>query len=1398
MYIWDEEHQKAYVVERGEAGEPLPATVEIQLKNNNFSYIMDFDYYRECGLLTDEMILAIAQFQHDAVAKYELVKNKTTEMSTKLSELDSFVGVIDFMKLAVSETGFTDDNYLKLTLNTTEYENGIIYRTDADSLEKDKFKLRTTSKLDTNGDPIDNPAASYLYIIKPGDQPAWVCAYLKEKIDITDPNNTDPEHPNQLVFWIQDPIGLTLKEPYNQYEFYLLKQNNIDGYLGALQAADEAAVTSLDTSTRLITQPHPTYFEKTSPRMYQEISNVNTNYTAQLSNQELAALNGYGWYWCSSGNAADGTRFYFCFSDEGDKCWQKVYFTDQINTPELQAAIEIDKAGAQALSYPWRPYWFNLKTSKLYRLVSGFWVELTTTTERRITALFNTVYRTCWTRTQYLNGLYQRYKYTHHGDTLPVGNYYMESPYPTFWSFTTTKPLNDGDTLVYSTDDGWVTQTTTENGEPTSEELKAKGFRFDNVFYHPWNNLDGIQWEDGSICETTVANDKTQQAGYTMDATGMLRTRGYVSVYPDTEYTITGLLTDAKIHFYNENKVWIKCIDTADQNEPCVISKENQSVVFKTYGSISYGASAHTTWGSKEEYIAYMHNSDEYKNEQDSDQRAVLDAKYEENWNAYTMQTSDANAQTQLIDGVEPVYYIKIARPVPNIATESGQEPADPPEITMQANNYHTAVIMSGVTYERLGASSTYERDGDVKGIIASVEKFYTLADYIYSTLTPAIRQAKQDLKDTESTLANQLGDIYREGYWQDTNYIDGDEMKLYNDATDNLKKIAKPEAKYEIKFLDLYSSNHDVYGDDEGFISTDIEWPDISISSAVHLVDPEIDINTWAFIDKLKKCYDQAKKTSLTINTNLSTIGQHSFDDVMSHIAEVASEFKGKQTKYDAYGTARVSGSNIVAATVTGSAIAPSTITGQNIVNNTITVDKIYNFEDEIISAVKGYFGTAHINTAEIKNLATEVANMALANIDQANIDAANIGNLTTYVANIVQANVDSLMANSVIANKIETILIHSEQGEFENAKAAVAQIAYARINDALVDTMNVDQLRTTVADIAEARIRSATIVWNKSQVADVTTLFAENAMADKFYIKGLMVQDATIASLTVGDLVIQRPTQDGGIEYVKISIGDLKDKDGNYQIDPETNQRIQGIVYEPVDNLTGNNIAQNTITGGVSGNIAQNTITGANIVANSIVADNLAVNDIFAENTQTMQLIAQNIDADTITANAGNLGELITNHINANKGAGLDLSSNVSITQTVKSNVQSEVEALDLPTQIMTTVSDEMQNAAPAVVEIESTNGNIFRSNTASTQLKALIYWNGMEIKDYNQLNQYFRSKAPQLRWYFRKPGQDQWTMLDTDDNKISDDGFTLNIDTSTVKSQLVCKCELVFAST
>lgn len=182
-------------------------------------------------------------------------------------------------------------------------------------------------------------------------------------------------------------------------------------------------------------------------------------------------------------------------------------------------------------------------------------------------------------------------------------------------------------------------------------------------------------------------------------------------------------------------------------------------------------------------------------------------------------------------------------------------------------------------------------------GINSLIKRFKYLSDKLYTEDIPNLNAAQEAIKNANQEQANVLGDILREGWWQDSSYVEGDEQRMYNDALDNLSKVAQPETTYTFDFLDLYGSNLK-----QGYSTEDlyeIEWPDIQITDAIHLIDPEIGINQWAYIDKLNKCYDQSWKTTIEVNTNLTLMGQHEFKDVLARISEVASETKAKQTVY-------------------------------------------------------------------------------------------------------------------------------------------------------------------------------------------------------------------------------------------------------------------------------------------------------------------------------------------------------------------------------------------------------------------------------------------------------------------------------------------------------------------
>ena len=207
----------------------------------------------------------------------------------------------------------------------------------------------------------------------------------------------------------------------------------------------------------------------------------------------------------------------------------------------------------------------------------------------------------------------------------------------------------------------------------------------------------------------------------------------------------------------------------------------------------------------------------------------------------------------------------------------------------LRVQDYQNILFSKNKMYKILPHSSSGERHG----LNYLMDQFIAIANEAYLVKLPALKEAQQAITDANILLGNTMGDTFREGCWRKEDYVEGDESKLYADTLDNLKEISHPEATYDITFLDLYGSQPLTEDEEE------TPWPDIEITYAAHLVDMDIDTNKWAYIDTLDKCYDLPWKTTLEINTRLSMIGQQSFTDVLSKIAEVSNEAKANQTIY-------------------------------------------------------------------------------------------------------------------------------------------------------------------------------------------------------------------------------------------------------------------------------------------------------------------------------------------------------------------------------------------------------------------------------------------------------------------------------------------------------------------
>ncbi len=961
MYVWNESTEECYAAEKGQRGEPLNCITEKSEAQNWFSFIMDFRYYREIGLMTDEMLEKVAAYQRTAGAEYRKINEAAAKMADAQTTLSETIGSITFCRLAVKTVDGAADNET-LVLDTENYPHGVLYRTDYDSKEKDYFTWRNAESLDENGDPL-NGTGSLVIVIHDTDPVTWNKSYLKAM--------DDEDDPQVLTLWAgKGEMNLDLSSD----KIYLLKSNSINGELGSLESSEEAAKQALEEATKLVTAKHPVYFEKEEPKI------------------DFDAINGWAWWWKYFDDQRT-SEFYFCWSAEGDDLWRYVFYQDETPTGNIK-----DKC-----------YWYNWRESKLYRMTNGSWEELDTYDEQKTASYFGTVYRSGQTLDRLYQGIARYHTYTVTKDGLKPGNWYIPNGYDMDWVFSTTDVLSEGDTLKYDTKDSTVKQT--RAGVETS--LEAKSYRFDNVSYHPENNMEGITMESGYISYTD---------GSVIDAEGVIRSNGFISVYPNMEYCAVGFDGFTDFALYDGKKNWLTLVSYPD------------------------GVTSFVTDGNTR-YI-----------------RPVIDG---------TVETFDAS------------------------------------KYRIYAKNWQTAIIIEEKEYLPL---EPIERSGDIKGLIEDYGKMSEYTDLVYLEYYQTVKNAQAHVKELESEMTDALGDILREGYWQDDSYVDGDESKLYDDALENLEYVAKPEATYEVGYLDLYTANEQdtSYGAEEDTYS--VPWPDLSIASAVHLIDLDIGVNIWAFLDSVKKCYDKPWKTSITINTNLSTISQHSFTDVMTNIANVASEYKAKASKYNSGEATRivgtVSGDQIEEGTIAGTALVKGAVTAEQLANGAVSSMKLENLSvttakiadasidvakiaDAAITAAK--IADATITAAKIQNATIDTAKIALGAITSALIEKGAVGTMQIADGSITSAKIVSLNADVINAGtlSVDRLLLKGKDGLIYELNAAAGnltteQLSEEKYESALSGTVLVSK-SVTADQIAAHTITANEILANTITAAEI-----------------------------------------------------------------------------------------------------------------------------------------------------------------------------------------------------------------------------------------------------------------------------------------------------------------------
>lgn len=811
-YVWNDTTKRAYPLYETKVGETTEySPVEIRQVQNNVDYLLNFTYYQEVGLMTDEMLQELAQYQREMPE----LNAAAVDASTKFADAQLSLSNIGqdntgFLKLAVNRYE-NDNGDLRIVINTGE-NDGVIYRSDY--LNKHGFTWHTAKNLKDNGDPTSG-FPSMVWILHKTDPITFDQAYLK-KIDeryetITDYYGLQKTQTADYTYGISEgrPEKITLWSNYSDVisrmraddDVYLFCTNGGTGSLGAALSSDESVKSALETELKTVTLKHPVYFE--DARIDGGLRHSPTSSLDFITSNP----NGYGWAYLYNPNekVQDGDislitlgELFFCYHKDGDLSWKKVICGTSL--PDASSS----------------GYFYHTKKNMLWRSTNTSWTLLDPTRSeeyKRIATAFATVWKYCLRREEIYKGKHEYYVWTNTGSNLTPGNYALVNPFGFYWTFTT--------------------DTTVQNER--------------NLRVHVASN-NVYQNED-------LAEAFDDQGRYIGDTNSIVETQAKQLEVID---------------FPSDNELDPVLFKTGIINSQTGVDENNVGDNFIRSVSIQ------------------IHDNTTYEANLPAGSYCVL---YDLNNNYRSSHNLGPNTTVSVGNQVG---YIRIVAPASLISNGSLSD-----NWYLRVQDYQNTLFVDKHRYRIL---SPVRGEGTNKGINNLITLYPEYADKTYLDYLPKLQKAQQDIKDRNTQFAEIMHDTLKENRWQEAKYVDGDEQKLYDDAMDNSYQVGKPEATYDIDFLSLHESLGITEDDD-------FPWPDIDITDAMHLVDPEIDINLWGYFDKVHKCYDQDWKTTIEVNTNLSTIAQHSFTDIMSYVADVAKQAKNKQSIYDRAGSLSTTG---------------------------------------------------------------------------------------------------------------------------------------------------------------------------------------------------------------------------------------------------------------------------------------------------------------------------------------------------------------------------------------------------------------------------------------------------------------------------------------------------------
>lgn len=375
---------------------------------------------------------------------------------------------------------------------------------------------------------------------------------------------------------------------------------------------------------------------------------------------------------------------------------------------------------------------------------------------------------------------------------------------------------------------------------------------------------------------------------------------------------------------------------------------------------------------------------------------------------------------------------------------------------------------------------------------------------------------------------------------------------------------------------------------------------------------------------------------------------------------------------------------------------------------------------------------------------------------ISQMNDTITSQGNTITAHDNRITANENNITAQG------NTIAAHGTTLETFNSNIQILNSAFV-IHDGVMEGL----AQIIVNDLTTNHLNTvyANIDFSNIQMAAVTKLFTDSGI-----IKDLIVQEGKITGELVGVTIKGDLIEGNTIVADKLVI-----KGSN------------GLYYKL--NTNGETVASEQTN--------QNSLNGSIITAHSITADRIQVTDLVAfgatiggYHIDTHSLysgVKSSVDNSTAGVFLGDDGQMAIgdneNYIKFYKDQNdefkLDISADSIKFGSSNKTIQEEM--------------DKIREETTTLLQLESSNGLVFKENQVNTVLSVAIYRGADRITDMTTLKSKMGNNV-RLQWKWKRINDSDYGIISSSDSRISNEGFTFTLSPADVDTKVTFLCELI----